>query len=95
MSNTRYDPAIIQKFADRLYAQANTVIVLCSLVGVAGGGVGGYVVATPATKSTCAVIGGVIFGLLGLAIGSGRAFLLKLQAQVALCQKQIEENTRK
>lgn len=32
---------------------------------------------------------------LGFLIGQERAFRLKLQAQIALCQVRIEENTRK
>jgi hypothetical protein len=32
-------------------------------------------------------------GLLGFGIGWNKAFLLKLQAQTALCQAKIEENT--
>lgn len=39
-------------------------------------------------------VGLVLFGLLGWALGRERAFVLKLQAQTALCQTQIELNTR-
>ena len=36
-----------------------------------------------------------VFGLgIGVAFGLEKAFLLKLQAQTALCQLQIEANTR-
>ena len=39
------------------------------------------------------LIGGVLVGVVGFLLGSQRAFLLKLQAQTALCQIQIEQNT--
>lgn len=42
-----------------------------------------------------AALGAVVAGLIGYAIGTEKAFQLKLQAQTALCQVKIEENTRK
>jgi hypothetical protein len=39
------------------------------------------------------LIGALTAGLLGFWIGWNKAFLLKLQAQMALCQAKIEENT--
>jgi len=41
------------------------------------------------------VIGALFFGLLAFMSSRQRAFLLRLQAQIALCQVRIEENTRK
>jgi hypothetical protein len=95
MSSTQYDPAIIQKFADKLYSQANTIIIACTLLGLVVGAAGGYAVGDYSTKTTYAGLGAIVLGLLAFAIGTARAFVLKLQAQVALCQKKIEENTRK
>jgi len=40
------------------------------------------------------LLGAILFGLLGFWLGRERAFQLKLQAQTALCQAKIEENTR-
>jgi hypothetical protein len=40
------------------------------------------------------LVGVLVVGLLGFWIGWNKAFFLKLQAQVALCQARIEENTR-
>ena len=40
------------------------------------------------------LVGALVFGLIGYAIGSRRAFMLKLRAQLALCQVEIEHNTR-
>ena len=39
----------------------------------------------------CTLVLGFIAGYM---IGTARAFMLRVQAQMALCQKQIEENTR-
>jgi hypothetical protein len=40
------------------------------------------------------LIGVLIVGLVGFWIGWNKAFILKLQAQTALCQAKIEENTK-
>jgi hypothetical protein len=91
-----YDETVIGEFARRLYQRATTIIVLCALVGIIVGGLVGAAAARPAGGDG----GGLIMffvligGLIGFAIGRERAFMLKLQAQVALCQVQIERNTR-
>ncbi len=41
-----------------------------------------------------ALVGAVIGGGIGYVVGQQRAFWFRLQAQLALCQAQIEENTR-
>jgi len=47
------------------------------------------------TELIACLIGALLFGLIGFMAGRERAFTLKLQAQTALCQAKIEENTRK
>lgn len=94
-----YDRAVIQSFANKLYNQADTMIALFTAGGVACGGLGGFVLGGGLTQNgngpqVCGVIGAVIVGLFGYFMGESRAFLLKLQAQMALCQAQIEANTR-
>ncbi|MSU63555.1 MAG: hypothetical protein EXS31_14355 [Pedosphaera sp.] len=102
MKTTRYDPEVIQKFADKLYASARTIVFLWTLSGmVAGLYVGESLFGrrpqpgTVANPTGPAILGTVSIGLLGFAIGRSHAFALKLRAQTLLCQKQIEENTRK
>ena len=93
-----YDPEVIQKFAGRLYARAATSAILSTAVGVLIGLVTApYIlqslpaaVALRCPEWVCATVLGVI----GLGQGLERGFLLKLQAQTALCQLQIERNTR-
>jgi hypothetical protein len=46
----------------------------------------------PTTNWT--LIGILVVGLIGFWLGWNKAFVLKLQAQTALCQAKIEENTR-
>jgi hypothetical protein len=46
-----------------------------------------------AAPTNWVLIGALIVGLLGFWIGWNKAFILKLQAQMALCQAKIEENT--
>ena len=95
---TRYDPAIIQKFADRLYRQANLIIFIWTILGLVGGAGAGYALGSsfgkPDTRNMFIFVGAAVLGPFGFLIGMARAFLLKLQAQIALCQKKIEENTR-
>jgi len=94
---TEYDPKVIQKFVDRLYAQARSIVLTYTIAGVVVGGAGGYFgsqylkIGNPIV---IAVVGLLLLGAIGFAIGSKRAFVLRLQAQTALCQVKIEENTR-
>jgi hypothetical protein len=84
-----YQPRVIEEFADQLYTQAARIIALYTAVGVLIGGGIGYSVAGGGS----ALLGAIVLGGLGFALGQQRAFLLKLQAQTALCQLQIERNT--
>ena len=47
------------------------------------------------TELIACLIGALLFGLIGFMAGRERAFTLRVQAQKALCQVKIEENTRK
>lgn len=95
----QYDPSIIQKAAENLYLQARRVLVIGALFGFIVGALvpivvsigvsGGRGLRTPET-----LIAGTVGLLIGFVLAQGRAFSLKLQAQVALCQAEIEKNTR-
>ena len=90
-----YDPKVIQNFADLLYAQANTIIALCTLVALSLGSAGGYMLPLKGDIQLVATgVGAVLFGVVGYILGQGIAFRFKLQAQIALCQVQIEQNSR-
>lgn len=92
-----YDPQILQTFANKLYARANGITASWTVVGAIVGGVAGvavHVALESRSPVSIAVAASVLSGVAGYVIGSSRAFVLKLQAQQALCQRQIELNTR-
>ena len=105
-----YDPKIIVTFAAGLYKQARTTVAAARLMGlVVGVVVSGLVQNMIATRADlrdyfgvhvlfgclCVGLGGYIGHYIGHMVGQVRAFSLRLQAQTALCQVSIEENTRK
>jgi hypothetical protein len=98
MINVNYDARIIQEFADRLYKRANSIITMYTLVGLFLGSAPAFFLMTESgTETTTTVIAtGIVAlfaGLIGFSIGRERVFRMKLQAQTALCQLKIEENT--
>ena len=92
-----YDPAVIQEFASRLYSQASSIIFISTLLALIIGALLGLgVVATVQDDDALVMIvllGMVVGGAIGFSRGKERAFKLKLEAQVALCQVKIEKNT--
>lgn len=91
-----YDPSVIQGYAKMAYARADTITVLYTVAGglllgafgVSAGAVGG---AAPVGF----IVGAAMGGLLGYFVGNMKANALRLEAQVALCQVEIEKNTRR
>ncbi len=90
-----FDAEIIKTFATRLYIKAQqlvrTAVVAGVFVGLMLGGAAGAAVEHGALG---AVFGAAVVGALGYFAAQTWAFNLKLQAQIALCQVQIEANTR-
>lgn len=87
----KYDPSVIRGFADELYRRANTIVIVnAAIFGLVGALVGGVVKGVGV-----AIIAALVAGGIGYYLGLQKAFLLKLQAQTALCQVKIEENTGK
>lgn len=95
-SITKYDPQVIHEFAERLYQRAAGLLIqyvgLAGLVGAAFGYIGGGI--SGAGNGIGALFGFGVFGAIGYAMATEKASALKLQAQTALCQARIEENTR-
>jgi len=98
LAMAEYDPEIIQTFARRLYRRALLGVGVSTALGVLIG-----LVATPFVIQSLPLslavrcpdwVVVVMLGLIGLGQGLERSFLLRLQAQQALCQLQIERNTR-
>ena len=96
-----YDEKVIIEFAARLYRRASAITLQYVLV---AGGFGALVVfagsSYAARSGESSSLGGlvvlvaVVGGALGYAFGTERGFALRLMAQTALCQLQIERNTR-
>lgn len=85
-----YDSKIIQLYAEKLYTQAVFGQIFYTLVGF-------FIPVIFGAFSENLEIGffiGVLLGFGGFFLSRERAFQLKLQAQIALCQMQIEMNTR-
>ena len=92
-----YDPAVIKRLADSLYQRASAIVALYTTAGVL---VGLMLGVSAGAFAVGAGVGGAFIGALagafiGWNIGSQKAFWLKLQAQIALCQVEIEANTRR
>lgn len=88
----KYNAKVIYTFAQRLYRSAQIVMVLYTLIGGLGGGIAGGLLS--GEFGIVVLFSAVVGGVIGWFLGTQRAFHLKLQAQVALCQAKIEENTR-
>lgn len=87
----QYDERIIQAYADALYERAAVIVFQYTAgVGVLGA-VGAYF---SVGNQTATAVGFGIGALFGYVLGRGKSFQLRLEAQTALCQVQIERNTR-
>ena len=95
-----YDPNIIKSYAQELYDTANKLIKKTAKeYSFVGGIIGILPIIGGGEYLYLAIITLIIFAYLGYKIGKEvgekKAFKYKLDAQVALCQLKIEENTRK
>ncbi|HMP00801.1 MAG TPA: hypothetical protein PKE26_17020 [Kiritimatiellia bacterium] len=86
-----YDRTVIQTFADFLYQRAASIIAIYTIIGVILGGIFGRVIMGAGGMILLAMLA----GFAGYLAGNQRAIAYKLQAQMALCQVQIEINTRR
>lgn len=90
-----YDPEIIKQYADLLYQKAERVILGPTIaLGLMGLGMGLILRAIGAGSGMLALFLAGGGGFAGWQISQAQAFQLRLQAQQALCQLQIEINTR-
>lgn len=86
-----YDPAVMQRFAEKLYRQAALLVVTWALAFGFAGAVVCKLVHWPLEAGVPLT---AAWFLIGALIGNARAFALKLEAQRALCALQTEINTR-
>ena len=100
MSDVKYDPQIIQKFVNSIYKKANSLIRVWTLIGVVvgipvGSIIGDFIALKYRVSDTAGLAGGIVFcAAVGFVVGSSKAFSLKFNAQMLMCLKQIEENTK-
>lgn len=85
-----YDPEVIRTFAQRFYERAALLVFMYTAAGMVIGATAGKF----SFGTTGMWVTGAVAGVVGLLLGTQRAFLLKLEAQMALCQLAIEANTR-
>ncbi len=99
MAAVQYDPKIIQTLAEGLYARARSIertsAFVGAVLGVGSGGAVGVAIGESGVAAGMALVGLLLGGYIGYTVGRSRAFVLRVQAQTALCQKQIELNTRR
>jgi hypothetical protein len=100
---TSYDSNVLQENADALYSRASALIASYAATGAVVGWVAVYflepVIRTmlrlPESYSLIPLqlLAALIAAILGGVWGHGKGVALKLQAQAALCQMKIEQNT--
>jgi membrane protein YqaA with SNARE-associated domain len=102
-----YDPALLYAYADQLYRSAKWLEVVFTIVGLIGGAITGYSLGTllligraaganvQVPMLLLAGTGALLGSILGWMGGRQMADRLRLQAQLTLCQVQIEVNTRR
>lgn len=93
----RYDESVIRQMAEKLQAQAAPLVFLGGVLGLLLGGLAGLFTgfAVSLSPGTLALAGAVAGLLVRVSTAQQRAMLLRFQAQVALCQAQVERNTRR
>jgi uncharacterized membrane protein YfcA len=89
-----YNEVIIQTFAEKLYQQADRIVATYFIIGLLIGGIVGAIAKDALNSGILVIVFPVLGAAIGYSIASPKAFILRLQAQIALCQVQIERNTR-
>jgi hypothetical protein len=102
MTQPQFDPTVIERYAEMLYRKADSVrvgsavtgAVLGVLFGAAPVSPLGTYLPIPSTFGMATILlGALLGGFIGYAVGQGRAFRIRLQAQMVLFQLQLERNT--
>lgn len=92
----QYDPNIIRGYAETLYRRASRIVIMAGVSGfVLSAGFGALFMSAVKDNATGVLMFGLFGMLIGVTVGRGRALVLQLQAQSALCQVAIEANTRR
>jgi hypothetical protein len=96
-----FDPSVIESFARKLYFHAGLMVMWYGFLGFVSGcaaaGMLYYYLPAPIAHQyggTASLATVILFVAIGCVIGNSKAFDLRFRAQSALCQLQIERNTR-
>ena len=94
-----YDAELIHTHVERLYRRANNAVVTYTLFGVGFGLsvgyiLGGFLGEVARGRMPYEGLCILLFGGIAWSVGRDRAFALRVNAQLALCQTQIKESTR-
>lgn len=93
-----YDPKIIQNYANELYNQAKSVVTCYFFIGMFASIIVFSKISDMLKNEfdfLIIAIGVFVGAIIGLFAGKNRSFEMKLEAQQALCQVKIQENTKK
>ena len=93
----QFDSTVIREAADALYRRAQRLVLRYTIFGFVIGGFGGAVAGLGSNFSywpLSALFCGAFGAYMGSSMAQGKSFQLKLEAQTALCQAQIEHNIR-
>ena len=95
-SGKRYDPAIIQTFANRLYRVGTGITIVLTFIGIVIGVSSGSLVGmfNRDWLAVGVVLSGLFWAGAGYFVGRRIAFVFQLRAQLALCQVEIERNLK-
>ena len=94
----QYDEKVIQDYVEVLYKQARAVTSSHFFIGLLAGLIAFAQISTILIGGfdlLITSIGVLVGAFLGLGSGRSKAFQLRMQAQMALCQVRIQQNTRK
>ncbi|MDB6092731.1 MAG: hypothetical protein JWM32_293 [Verrucomicrobia bacterium] len=91
-----YHPDELRRLATQAHAQAKPAFVGGIAAGIVTGTLFAYAgMIIFASPYSLIIPGAVVGGIMGVLVGRRKAQALRLQAQMALCQIQIEKNTRR
>lgn len=98
-----YDSNIVQEAADLMYVEAENIIRSTMIrygfgFFIVGMGIGIFMTAKLGISSATPFVVGIVFAFIGALMGKKAAYLkaleLRLKAQTALCQVEIEKNSK-
>jgi len=85
-----YDARLVQEYAHRLHRSATQLVVTYAFGGALTGASLGFIV----RDLQPTILATMLVAVIGYLVGRDKALRLKLEAQLALCQVEIEQHAR-